>query len=115
MCAKISPCCILLVDTDQEMPEDELYLYRIWIYTIYYGPNGPDHLMKILPDKPLTPCRDRSKMLFYSSADEDLVFSPEYDEYEKIFYGDMPALYQYIVVLFRGRSNWLFKNSPGKP
>lgn len=81
MHAKISPCCILLVDTENELPEDELYLHRIWMYALFYGPNGEEHLRRILPTRPMQPVHDKSRYLFYSYGEEELVFVPDYDEY----------------------------------
>ena len=79
MHAKISPHCILLIDTTRELPEDELYLFRIWMYSLYYGPNGDDYLARILPDLPVQPYCDKFKMLYYSNGEEELIFEPEYD------------------------------------
>jgi hypothetical protein len=63
--AKTSPFCTLLVDTDNELPEDELYLYRIWMYSIFYGQNGEDYLRRILPSRPVPPFHEKNKYLFY--------------------------------------------------
>lgn len=49
------------------------------MYTLFYGPNGDEHLKRILPTRPQLPLHDKNKYLFYSFGEEDLVFLPEYD------------------------------------
>ena len=83
--AKISPACVLLVETEGELPEDELYLYRICRYAVYYGPNGMEYLRRIRPRSP-PPMPFKFKYLFYGMGEEDIAFWTDYDEYEKIFF-----------------------------
>jgi hypothetical protein len=44
-----------------------------------------------------------------------LVFVSDYEEYMKVFFKDWQELYHYLLTVFKGRSNWLIKQSPGKP
>jgi hypothetical protein len=69
MYAKVSPRCRLVVDTPQDLPEDELYLYRVPNYTLYYGSSAPDYLKRTLPGRPGTGNEDL-RFLFFGSAEE---------------------------------------------
>jgi hypothetical protein len=112
MHAKISPHCIILVDTNESLPQDELYFYRIWLYSLYYGPNGHLYLSDLL--RKLNPQPHPGfKLLFYSLSEEHIVFDTGYWDYEKIFYKDWKELFTYLVRVFFGRSNWLLKNGVG--
>lgn len=113
--SKVSPRCKLIIDTQKDLPEDELYLFRINIYSMYYGGDAPEYLKKVLPQKPIPPLVEELKYLFFGPAEEDLVFQYEYDEYEKIPFKEWKELYGLILFPYRNKSNWLIKNSPGKP
>lgn len=87
MHAKISPHCIILVDTSEALPQDELYFFRIWLYSLYFGPNGHLFLAELL--RKINPqSHPGFKLLFYSLNEEHLVFDSQYWDYEKIFYKD---------------------------
>ena len=72
-------------------------------------------MRKVLPSRAVPPFHDKFRYLFYSYGEEELVFDGDYDEYEKIFYADWTELFRYLVTIFKGKSNWLIKNSIGQP
>ena len=43
------------------------------------------------------------------------MFGGEYDDYEKIYYKDWAELYNYLVMVFKGKNNRLIKNTIGRP
>jgi hypothetical protein len=89
------------VDTQQGLPEDELYLYRIPTYSLYYGPDANDFLRKILPTKPTSANIEELKFLFFSPTEEELVFQDDYDDYDRIFFKDWRELYHLLLFVFR--------------
>lgn len=114
MYAKVSPRCRLVVDTPQDLPDDELYLYRIPNYTLYYGSAAPDYLKRTLPARAGTGNEDL-RFLFFGTNEEELAFMEEFDDYERVHFADWRELYQLLLFELRGRSNWLIKPSPGRP
>lgn len=49
---------MLIVDTNKELLDDELCLYRVSTYSLYFGPDANDFLRKILPNKPGTSSKE---------------------------------------------------------
>lgn len=79
--AKKSPRCILLVDDNADLYEDELLFYRYPLYSIYYGSNGVEYLKKVLP-RSFNSNNEQVKMLYHLANDRDL--SLQYGDYEKV-------------------------------
>lgn len=80
MYAKVSPRCRLVVDTPQDLPEDELYLYRIPNYALYYGSAAAEYLRGTLPARAGTGNEDL-RFLFFGTSEEELAFMEEFDDY----------------------------------
>lgn len=76
---KKSPRCILLVDENVELYEDELLFNRYPLYSIYYGSNGADYLKRTLPKNYSHPAKSPVKILYFSPTDIDLTANnPDY-------------------------------------
>jgi hypothetical protein len=67
--AKVSPRCRLVVDSTRDLPDDELYLYRIPSYALYYGSTAPEYLRKTLPARAGTG-NEEVRFLFFGAAEE---------------------------------------------
>lgn len=78
---KKSPRCILLVDDNADLYEDELLFYRYPLYSTYYGSNGVEYLKKTLP-RSYSSSKDTVKMLYHLVNDKNLALN--YPDYEKV-------------------------------
>lgn len=81
--AKKSPRCILVVDENADLYEDELLFDRYTVYSIYYGPTGVDYLKRVLPKGHSQQQKSSTvKILYHSQNERDLLSN--YPDYEKI-------------------------------